>query len=63
MKKVLMGLGIVALGYICYKSGYSAGSFDADSECQRIYKDYLDGKINFDEYLRLIIKRKNELNA
>lgn len=63
MKKILMGLGIMAIGYVCYKSGYSAGSFDADPECQKIYQDYLNGKINFDEYLRLILKRKNELNA
>lgn len=63
MKKVLMGLGIVALGYICYKSGYSAGSFDADPECQKLYKDYLDGNITFDEYLRKVLKRKEELNA
>lgn len=63
MKKILIGLGIMAIGYVCYKSGYSAGSFDTDPEYQRIYQDYLNGKINFDEYLRKILKRKEELNA
>lgn len=61
MKKLLVGLGFVAVGYIAFKMGYNAGSFDNDPVCKKLYEKYSKNEITFEEYLNKVCKRKEEL--
>lgn len=61
MKKLLVGLGFVAVGYIAFKMGYNAGSFDNDPVCKELYEKYSKNEISFNEYLDKVCKRKEEL--
>ena len=61
MKKVLVGLGFLAVGYIAFKMGYNAGSFDNDPVCKELYEKYSKNEISFNEYLDKVYKRKEEL--
>ena len=61
MKKLLVGLGVLAFGYVAFKMGYNAGSFDNDPVCKELYKKYSNNEISFDEYLDKVCKRKEEL--
>ena len=61
MKKLLVGLGFVAVGYIAFKMGYNAGSFDNDPVCKELYEKYSKNEISFNEYIDKICKRKEEL--
>lgn len=61
MKKLLVGLGVIAVGYVAFKMGYNAGCFDSDPVCKDLYNKYSKNEISFNEYLDKVCKRKEEL--
>ena len=63
MKKVLVGLGVIAVGYVAFKMGYNAGCFDSDPVCKDLYDKYSKNEISFNEYIDKVCKRKEELGC
>ena len=63
MKKVLVGQGVLAFGYVAFKMGYNAGCFDSDPVCKELYEKYSKNEISFNEYIDRVCKRKEELGC
>lgn len=62
-KNVLKGIGLVGIGYLIYKTGYTIGLKKCDKELQDLEKKMLNKDISASEYLERVNKRINEIEG